>query len=319
MAPVTRQAEQEQALRSEESLQLSTLIARLEALEASNEALKADNEALRSKAISHHWKPLPDPEVLCDGKDPKYEHWERKMKAKLLRDGPVVLPSAQEELDYVFLRCAGQAADYLNTRLQANDKNKISTAEEALAFLRSVFTDRRQREKARVALQSLRYTANTDFAAFRAKITQLLLEAEVDESEWSERLWIALPPLLKRQVRSMYDSSPPFSELCQEVDSAVALEQQIYAQRQVSGPKATGREAAAGSTKPAASKTTTPKAEGGNRPERRCFHCDKAGHLIAYCPEKAAERQAIAAGVAKGGKKARTIPMDEESASESEN
>ncbi|OJD25419.1 hypothetical protein ACJ73_03209 [Blastomyces percursus] len=79
---------------------------------------------------------LPDPPLLTDGKDPKFEDWYSKMRGKLEGNADHYTTEALR-MAYVESRTGGDAADHLKPRLRDGSPNKFQTAKRNAGLLES--------------------------------------------------------------------------------------------------------------------------------------------------------------------------------------
>ena len=74
----------------------------------------------------HRSAKIPDPPILTDGKDPKFENWLSQTTDKLAASDHY--PTAALRLAYVKSRCGGRAAEHLNVRSRPDNPNRYMDA-----------------------------------------------------------------------------------------------------------------------------------------------------------------------------------------------
>ena len=238
---------------------------------------------------------LPDPPILTDGKDPKFEDWVTRVKAKLTVNDDHY-PTDDIKRAYVVGRIGGDAASYIAPRLRADSTNPYSSLQDLIQHLTDVYEDPNRVFTAKEDFRKL-YMKKTDpFHTFYSNFTRLANEAQVSPTELKYELNHKLTFDLQRQVlREFRDNT---YNLKQFADSCAMMHQslQVIEERQSRTKRTTEKTSKYTSGTPAtttatasASKTysTTSWAEKQKlQQEGKCFYCKEAGHRAFECPRK---------------------------------
>lgn len=83
---------------------------------------------------------LPDPPILTDGKEPKFEDWLSKIKGKLRANEDHYTTEALR-IAYIENRTGGDAAKHLAPRLREDSLNYFQNADEMLKYLEAIYLD----------------------------------------------------------------------------------------------------------------------------------------------------------------------------------
>ncbi|OJD23554.1 hypothetical protein ACJ73_05087, partial [Blastomyces percursus] len=112
---------------------------------------------------------LPDPPLLTDGKETKFEDWYSKMKGKLENNADHYTTEALR-MAYVESRTGGNAANHLKPRLRDESPNKFRTAKEMLDCLKIIYLDPNRVQ-----------TAKTEFRRLKLVITDFHSQSSFDD------------------------------------------------------------------------------------------------------------------------------------------
>ncbi len=137
-------------------------------------------------------KTVPDVDVLTDGKDPAFDHWQHMIKSKLRQDKHLFV-TQEDRVDYIFSRTGARARRVLGARVTTTGPLRIRTVDEALELLEMSFADIHKRDTARMAFRRLRYSEGSDFHNFCTEFTQLALESELAEQEYKQEFVYRMP------------------------------------------------------------------------------------------------------------------------------
>ncbi|OJD25470.1 hypothetical protein ACJ73_03166 [Blastomyces percursus] len=130
---------------------------------------------------------IPDPPILTDGKEPKFDDWYSKMKNRL-RANQDRYPTEELRMAYIELRVGGEAADHLRPYLDEQAEEHISTAQELFNVLKEIYEDPNKKEKARDDLQRLYLQRDSDFHEFQTKFLRLAREAKIPHDQYEFEL-----------------------------------------------------------------------------------------------------------------------------------
>lgn len=237
---------------------------------------------------------IPDPPVLTDGKDPKFEDWVLRINDKLAANADH-FPTSALRLAYVKSRCGGRAAQHLIARSRADSPNPYRDSPDILSHLRGIFEDVNGSLIARNKFRALSLRSNTPFHEFLSDFTYLAQEGRVNETEWKTELYEKLGPELQRAViREYLDIAVNYHAFvfaCSQL--ATGLEQIAYKESKSRGGGNSGRQRATGNVD---GRTSVPSQLQGPLTdelrskllkEGRCFSCRERGHTSLKCPHKA--------------------------------
>ena len=248
---------------------------------------------------------IPDPPILTDGKEPKFEDWLLRIKDKLAANEDHY-PTAALRLAYVKSRCGGRAAEHLITRSRDEALNKYTDAIDVLDHLKIIYQDVNRVILAKGKFRRLYMKTTDKFQDFLSEFSYLAQESGLAEPEWKEELYYRINADLQRSVmRESTDGGygfQEFSEVCTRM--ANRLEQiSLKEQRgknpisQATSAKTTNRETTNTATKPTLvgrAQNTTPGVQARLTTEDRqellkdgkCFYCKQKGHMARDCPIK---------------------------------
>ncbi|PGG94909.1 hypothetical protein AJ79_10365 [Helicocarpus griseus UAMH5409] len=90
---------------------------------------------------------IPDPLILTDGKELKFDDWYSKMKNKL-RANQDCYSTEELQMAYIELCVGGEAADHLRPYLDEQAEEHVSTAQELFDVLKEIYEDLNKKKKA---------------------------------------------------------------------------------------------------------------------------------------------------------------------------
>ncbi|KAL2007033.1 hypothetical protein VTN00DRAFT_8471 [Thermoascus crustaceus] len=171
---------------------------------------------------------LPDPPLLTDGKDPKFEDWLSKMKNKLAVNADHY-PSEELRMAYVENRVGGKASDHLAPRLRDEAPNRYQTADEIFAHLKTIYLDPNRIVNAKFKFRNLQMTPSDCYHDFVTEFLHLAGEAQIPETEYKKELYHKLTWKLQELTISERISPRPFKEFstyCSQVANSLRLIQE---------------------------------------------------------------------------------------------
>lgn len=246
---------------------------------------------------------LPDPELLTDGKSPRFEDWLSRMKGKLAGNADH-FPTERLRIAYVESRTGDKAAKHLAPRMRDDAPNKFRVASEMFKHLESIFLDPNRQSNARRKFRALQMKPSDHYHDFLTEFLYLAGEANIPEAEFKEELYDRLTYKLKEMMVFYRQDKSTFDEFSTHCSYAANSLQSI----------AESRSQNKSSEKPI---TTTPRAEKRQEENTRtsvtvdtapsqrrsypthftaeqhelmktgsCFNCKAPGHLGRNCPLK---------------------------------
>ena len=259
---------------------------------------------------------LPDPPVLTNGVNPTFDDWRQGIKDKFDQNADHYNTEGLR-IAYLATRLGGQAKLHIAARRRPDSPNPFATAEEMLEALSAVFEDPDRRQTAALEFQRL-YQGNKPFNDFWAEFQRLSVELNTDAAT----LLFHLRDKLNRDMKEamIMDNSTTTLELAQKCRVVDRRLQDLKNQRARSnrfqgtpfsttaGPSnslsSQNSPSASRGESQAPSARVTPPATGLSSPgpfifrrglapekeqmmrERRCFRCQKVGHVSSLCPDK---------------------------------
>lgn len=261
---------------------------------------------------------IPDPPMLTDGKDPKFEDWLLRIQDKLAANADHY-PTPAMRLAYVKSRCGGKAAEHLVARSRSNSVNKYNDSMDVLEHLKTIFLDVNRVITAKGKFRRLYMKPCDKFQEFLSEFSYLAQESGLAESEWKEELYHRIHVDMQRLViRESNDDALDFNEFATECTRTANRLEQITqkeqrGKNQSSAAKNSNQESTIPNQKPATpAKSAIPKPDPNTKTsgrltlgernqlmkEGKCFYCKEQGHLSIDCPAKkrAMELKALEAG-----------------------
>lgn len=126
-----------------------------------------ENRGTPAPEQPHRSVKLPDPPILTDGKDPKFDDWLFRMRSKLNANADHY-SNELFRIAYVQNRIGGRAAKHTAPRFREGSLNTYQNAEEIFQHLKSIFFDPSQRMAARHQLRNLQMKPYQKFHDFLA-------------------------------------------------------------------------------------------------------------------------------------------------------
>ncbi len=251
------------------------------------QALQRQNEPLRSPTPEPTPKSvkLPDPLLLTDGKEPKFEDWESRMKNKLIANADHYATEILK-MAYIENRTGGDAAQHLAPRLREGAANKFTTADEMFKHLENVYLDPNRLQTAKTDFRKLVMRKNDNFHEFLTKFLHLAGEANIPEDDYKYEMNTKLAFDLQKAVVTNFISSSSFNEFSAHCSQVFHTLQNIASmESRLRRPQNSGKGNTTGGQQPIS--TTLKEADKARLlREGRCFTCMETGHLSRDCPRK---------------------------------
>lgn len=253
---------------------------------------------------------MPNPPRF-DGNRRTYTAWVQQMKDKIEIDGRFY--DNNKELWYLINSCLGEKPQrVVATYYAAGGRGGLYDPADFLCYLDRTYLDSDIQAAAAATLKQLRQGESTLLAAFLPRFEQVL--AEAGGSDWADSAKIAfLEGALNSKIRQalVYVDLPAnYQDYLRKLQTVAGrVERLIRSEKTVAKPQMTdkqergiekdhdgdvqmggvrnlekkkkkrkGRRAAVSNDSD--SEKETP------RPARRCFLCDKPGHIVATCPDR---------------------------------
>ena len=236
-----------------------------------------------------------------DGDRTKWTTFESRMKTYLRMTLPMY-ETEEDRVEVVLSFLEGLPFDLLRLRVERNAPDRITTATQAMDYLRETFYPHDELIKARSSIASMVMKEGDRFEEFYAQFRKAAAQLGYPEPIQLDMLQDKLASRIRRQLAGNWS----FQSLAEAADKARAID---HDQRTLFENKAEARNAttkvnknpegrgATPAAKPAPAARTpnpagpSPRVElsAGERERLRsegaCFHCQEKGHLVALLPE----------------------------------
>ncbi|ODM21263.1 hypothetical protein SI65_04316 [Aspergillus cristatus] len=131
---------------------------------------------------------IPDPPMLTDGKEPRFEDWLLLMTQKLAANADH-FDTSQLRIAYVASRCEDKARKHITPRMRDDAMNPYTDSKDMLDHLKTIYDDPNRVTTAKHQFRQL-YMKNGDkFHDFLSEFLYLAAEAGVAEDDWKEELY----------------------------------------------------------------------------------------------------------------------------------
>lgn len=245
---------------------------------------------------------LPDPPLLDDGKNPRFEDWQLQMQNKLKANADH-FSTPDLRMAYVASRCTGRAAKHITPRMRDGSTMPYEDSIDMMKHLDEIFGDPNRLVNARRGYRELVMRNGTDFNTFLSDFLHLADEAGVPKESRKEDFYQKLSWDLQDVVIAEADDATidflQFTKICLSRWNRKDMQasQKRRGTRNRAG-NSTATTAGASKTPAAATATSYPsiKQERELTPtlsdrmalmkEGRCFICKEKGHISRECPKK---------------------------------
>jgi hypothetical protein len=253
---------------------------------------------------------LPDPPILTDGKDPKFEDWLLRIRDKLAVNVDHY-PTDQIQRAYVVGRIGGEAATYIAPRLRPDSSDPYQTVADLYQHLTDIYKDPNRVYVAKDDFRKLYMKKQELFHTFYSTFTRIANEAQISPAELKYELNHKLPFDLQKQVlREFRDNSYTlklFADYCSITDQTLRgiEERQTRAKRLTEKNQTNTGDRQATLPSPSSfsfrpqqqnrayiALTNTTLAERQQLyKDGKCYYCKGVGHRALECRKKQLDQQ----------------------------
>lgn len=245
---------------------------------------------------------IPDPPMLTDGKEPRFEDWLLLTTQKLTANADH-FDTSQLRMAYVASRCEGKARKHITPRMREDALNPYADSKDMLDHLKTIYSDPNRVTTAKHQFRQLYMKVSDKFHDFLSEFLYLAAEAGVAEDDWKDELYFKLTTKLQELCISDRIRNGTFQEFSNTVSQTASCLEVISHRNQKGrvftpnkdtskGVNRSGTTIKKEPTPSQSSSPTAPQTSSVGRDqlmkEGRCFHCQEHGHLARDCPTKAA-------------------------------
>ncbi len=237
---------------------------------------------------------LPDPPILTDGKDPKFEDWLSRIKDKLLVNEDHY-PTDQIQRAYVISRIGGEAAGFIAPRLRSDSHEPYQDLADLFRHLTDIYDDPNRVANAKRTFRKLLMLKNDVFHTFYSTFLRLANEAHIAPELLKDELYDKLSFDLQKQVfRDHQDPTCTFKRFvttCSTTDHALKEIDSRQNRVKRAMPTAPSTERLSEPKSPPFPRRTPPASTTYTErqkllQENKCFYCKQEGHRAFECPKK---------------------------------
>jgi Zinc knuckle len=295
IAAIQRKDDYKERLKKKET-QIQSLVEERDDYQAAFARLSLRREGNSRHSSSHPETPmksikLPDPPIFTDGKDPKFEDWQSRMKIKLKANSDHYT-TEELRMAYVGGRVGGKASDHLNPRLRDDSPNRYRTADEMFKHLETIYLDPNRVVNAKREFRIMQMRPNEKYQDFLTRFLGMAAEAKVPEIDYKDELYNKLTFKLQELTASGWINDQPFSDFstyCSKIANGIqmAREKRDWMTRKETSPN---RRMAPGLARTQNIADPTLNFDKSGRVDRtkymregRCYNCHETGHIAKDC------------------------------------
>ena len=239
---------------------------------------------------------IPDPPMLTDGKEPRFEDWLLLISQKLAANADH-FDTPQLRKAYVVSRCEGKARKHIIPRMRDDAMNPYTDSKDMLNHLKTIYDDPNRVTTAKHQFRQLYMKASDKFHNFLSEFLYLAVEAGVAEHDWKDELYHKLTTELQKLCITASIQNSSFQEFSSAVSQTASRLEVINHRTQRNRSfapsnrdttnKGTSQSGTAVKKEPTPSQGTSPTTQRmGNAEhdrlmkEGRCFHCRNMDILL---------------------------------------
>lgn len=233
---------------------------------------------------------IPDPPMLTDGKEPRFDDWMLLMTQKLEANSDH-FDTRQLRRAYVASRCDGKARKHITPRLRTDASNRYEDSDDMLEHLRTIYDDPNRVTIAKNQFRSLYMKTGDKFHDFLSEFLYLAAEAGVAEEDWKDELYHRLTTELQKltMVEKIKEGSfNEFSSSCSQTANYLEIINHRHQRNRAFTPSSNRGSTAKGTTLTDSPVKKEEDTDYRNQllKQGKCFTCFQHGHLSRDCPKK---------------------------------
>ena len=164
---------------------------------------------------------IPDPPMLTDGKEPRFEDWLLLMTQKLAANADH-FDTSQLRVAYVASHCEGKARKHITLRMRDDSRNPYADSNDMLDHLKTIYSDPNRVTTAKHQFRQLYMKVNDKFHDFLSEFLYLAAEAGVAEDDWKDELYYKLTIKLQKLCVSSRIKEGTFQEFSSTVSQTAS-------------------------------------------------------------------------------------------------
>lgn len=241
---------------------------------------------------------LPDPPLLSDGKNPKFDDWLVLMQQKLSANADHY-DTPELRRAYVASRCEGDAAKHITKRLKNDAVNAYKDSTDLLEHLEQIYHDPNRLASAKLKFRGLFMKNKDKFHDFLSEFIYWADEAEIDEKDWREELYQKITTDLQKLTMSeairTNGTFQEFVNYCSQTANRLEVINNRSRHNRVFRNWTSSNQ---NQNSPAPANTVKRESKEADRlgvdpeirqrlmQEGKCFKCQQFGHLARECPKQ---------------------------------
>lgn len=251
--------------------------------------LHSRNSTIETTKPSGKSEKVPDPPVLTDGKEPKFEDWMIEMKGKFVANADC-FDSDQMKQVYLISRTGGLARQQLGARLREDATDPYTNVEQMFKTLTTAFRNPHLHMEADTELQPMHMHPGDKLPEFLAKFLLLASEAGIPNDWYKIELNRRLADKTQELALPYIGDDKTFDDFTAYVGSVVQSLSTNAQETKCRTMNLNFRNNANISSQKTNSGSSGTQIDNNTRQELvsqgKCFHCKGIGHVFRACPHR---------------------------------